>query len=123
MQVVTVDDNRQDPFVREHIRPCTRLWDALEPYRSKVGNVEIPHPVKDRLIFTEAATALNTVASREALLAAALFGSASRQQQVHDVMLAHKYILTLDYTMKMLHLEVNAGCGMKRQLHLHTSAH
>ena len=104
VQVVTLDMDRQDPFVQRHIRPCDKLWEALAPWRID-GQ---PRPVTERVIFTEAPEKYNTVARREALLAAALLGSSSKSNQVHDVMQRHKYILTLDYTMKMLHLEVRA---------------
>ena len=62
--------------------------------------------VHRRLIFTDAPHQYNTVALREELLAAAIMGSSTKWAQVHAVLEAHGYILTLDYTMKMLHLEV-----------------
>ncbi len=67
-------------------------------------------PVTDRLIFTDAPQQYNTVAVREELLAAALLGSASKKLLVHEVLKKHQYILTLDYTMEMLHLEVCQQC-------------
>ena len=110
LQVITLDADRQDPFVEQHIRPCAKLWDALQPYRVKEVREgkehEVPRPVTERLIFTEAPTQFNTVAAREGLLADALFKNPSKRGYVHAVMEKHKYILTLDYTMKMLHLEV-----------------
>jgi len=109
MQVVTLDIGRQDPFVEEHIKPCARLWDALAPYRTGPDSTGeyTAHPVTDRVIFTDTPAEYKSVAAREALLAAALYGTAAKQREVHDVMQRHKYILTLDYTMKMLHLEVS----------------
>ena len=109
MQVVTLDIDRQDPFVEEHIKPCARLWDALAPYRTGPDSKGeyTPRPVTDRVIFTDTPAEYKSVAAREALLAAALYGTFAKQREVHDVMQRHKYILTLDYTMKMLHLEVS----------------
>lgn len=110
VQVITLDAEHQDPFVEQHIKPCVRLGDALEPY--KVTEVidgtpqQVQRPVTDRLIFTEAPARFNTVAAREGLLADALFKNSSKRDHVHAIMEKHKYILTLDYTMKMLHLEV-----------------
>ena len=49
-----------------------------------------------------------------AILAAALLGSASPQHQaiVQKIIKSNSYVLTPDYTMKMLHIEVcPAGCA------------
>ncbi len=92
-----------DPFCQQHIIPCGgKLEDALRPYMLE-GHLQ---PVTARLIFTDAPQQYNTVALREELLASALLGSGSKQALVHEVLHRHRYILTLDYTMKMLHLEV-----------------
>ena len=65
--------------------------------------------VHHRVIFTDAPHQYNTVALREELLAAALMGSSSKRAEVHAVLTAHEYILTLDYMMKMVHLEVRTS--------------
>ena len=109
VQVITLDTDQQDPFVEQHIKPCARLWDALKPYRGPPDH-SVPRPVTDRLIFTEAPVQYNTIAAREGLLADALFKNSSKRDHVHAVMEKHRYILTLDYTMKMLHLEVLPTC-------------
>ena len=94
-----------DPFCQQHIIPCGgKLQDALRPYT--VGGQQ--QSVTDRLIFTDAPQHFNTVPLREELLASALLGSSSRKALVHEVLQANNYILTLDYTMKMLHLEVQS---------------
>ena len=92
-----------EPFCQEHVKSCDgKLQDALRPYMQ--GNQQ--QAVHHRLIFTDAPHQYNTVALREELLAAALMGSSTKWAQVHAVLETHGYILTLDYTMKMLHLEV-----------------
>lgn len=102
LQVVSLQD-QMDPFCQQHIIPCGgRLQDALRPYQ--VGGQQ--QSVTDRLIFTDAPQQYNTVALREELLAAALLGSSSKQGLVHGVLEANGYILTLDYAIKMCHLEV-----------------
>lgn len=93
-----------EPFCQEHVKSCHgRLQDELRPYVTQGGHQQ---SVTRRLIFTDAPQQYNTVALREELLAAALLGSSTRKEEVHAVLEAHGYILTLDYTMKMLHLEV-----------------
>lgn len=92
-----------EPFCQEHVKLCAgSLQDSLRPYVH--GGQQ--QPVHDRVIFTDAPHQYNSVALREELLAAALMGSNSKKAEVHAVLEAHQYILTLDYTMKMLHLEV-----------------
>ncbi len=102
VQVVSLQD-QMDPFCQQHIIPCGgKLQDALRPYMVG-GHLQ---SVPARLIFTDAPQQYNTVALREELLASALLGSGCKQALVHEVLQKHRYILTLDYTMKMLHLEV-----------------
>ncbi|KAL0055748.1 hypothetical protein WJX82_004037 [Trebouxia sp. C0006] len=108
IQVVSLQD-QMDPFCQQHIIPCGgKLQDALRPYMIE-GHVQ---PVTARLIFTDAPQQYNTVALREELLASALLGSGSKQALVHEVLHRHRYILTLDYTMKMLHLEERRQSGV-----------
>ena len=97
MQVVSVRD-QMEPFCQQHIRPVQgTIWNAISQY---------PDGITDRLIFTDAPQQYNTVLLREQLAAAALLGSDTKHAVVHAVLEKHRYILTLDYLMKMLHLEV-----------------
>ena len=101
-QVVSLQD-QMEPFCQEHVKSCDgKLQDALRPYMQ--GNQQ--QAVHRRVIFTDAPHQYNTVALHEELLAAALMGSATKWAQVHAVLVAHGYSLTLNYTIKMLHLEV-----------------
>ena len=105
LQVVSLQD-QMDPFCEEHVKSCDgKLQDVLRPYMQ--GNHQ--QAVHRRLIFTDAPHQYNTVALRKELLAAALMGCSTKWAQVHAVLEAHGYILTLDYTMKMLHLEVRCS--------------
>ena len=97
LQVVSVRD-QMEPFCQQHIRPVQgRFWDAISQY---------PNGITDHIIFTDAPQQYNTVLMREKLAAAALLGSDTKHALVHAVLEKHCYILTLDYLMKMLHLEV-----------------
>lgn len=102
LQVVSLKD-QMEPFCQEHVKSCAgSLQDELKPYVHG-GQQQAVH---DRVIFTDAPHQYNSVVLREELLAAALMGSSTKKAEVHAVLEAHQYILTLDYTMKMLHLEV-----------------
>lgn len=102
LQVISLQD-QMEPFCQEHVKSCDgKLQDALRPYMQ--GNQQ--QAVDRRVIFTDAPHQYNNMALREELLAAALMGSGSKWAEVHAVLAAHGYILTLDYMMKMVHLEV-----------------
>lgn len=105
LQVISLKD-QMEPFCQEHVKSCNgRLQDELRPYTQ--GSQQ--QAVHRRVIFTDAPHQYNTVALREELLAAALMGSSTKWAEVHAVLEAHGYILTLDYAMKMVHLEVPAS--------------
>ena len=97
MQVVSLHD-QMEPFCQRHIKPVQGTYGGmLRRY---------PNGITDRTIFTDAPRKYNTVLLREKLAAAALLGSDTNHALVHAVLEHHHYILTQDYLMKMLHLEV-----------------
>ena len=105
LQVISLQD-QMEPFCQKHVKSCDgKLQDALRPYMQGSQQQAVHH----RVIFTDAPHQYNTVALREELLAAALMGSSSKRDEVHAVLAAHEYILTLDYMMKMVHLEVRTS--------------
>ena len=101
MQVVSLHD-QMEPFCQRHIKTVQGTYgDILR---------QCPNGITDRTIFTDAPQKYNTVLLREKLAAAALLGSDTKHALVHAVLECHRYILTLDYLMKMLHLEVCLHC-------------
>ena len=103
-----------EPFCQKHVKSCDgKLQDVLRPYTQGSQQQAVHH----RVIFTDAPHQYNTVALREELLAAALMGSSSKWAEVHAVLEAHEYILTLDYMMKMVHLEVRSSIHTIQMVH------
>lgn len=113
LQIISLQD-QMEPFCQKHVKSCDgKLQDALRPYTQGSQQQAVHH----RVIFTDAPHQYNTVALREELLAAALMGSSSNWAEVHAVLAANEYILTLDYMMKMVHLEV---CHLTHTIQTHT---